>query len=120
MSSVATYVDALARRIDAGWRAAGFRHPAFAEIAAAALQELPAVGEIDAGKLVAAVLHDDALRRAGAHASDTEVPLFEGSRFTISAHVWLDEIGQPHGHAWNGAFQIASGTVTRTMDAGSR
>ncbi|HWB74806.1 MAG TPA: hypothetical protein VG755_07615, partial [Nannocystaceae bacterium] len=107
MSSVARYVDALARRIDAGWRRVGFRQPAFSEVAAAALQELPAVGEIDAPELVAAVLHDDGLRRVGGHASDTVVPLFEGDRFTITAHVWLDEIGQPHGHAWNGAFQIA-------------
>jgi hypothetical protein len=111
LTGLSAYVDALARRIDAGWRAAGHRQPAFPEIAAAALQELPAVGEIDAQKLVAAVLHDDGLRRAGAHSSDTVVPLFEGNRFTISAHVWLDEIGQPHGHAWNGAFQIASGNV---------
>lgn len=113
--TLASYVEALARRIDSDWRADGYGQGGFAEIAAGALRALPSVGELDPQRLIAAVLEAPTLRRAGAHPSDTVVPLFEGARFTICAHVWLDELGNPHGHAWNGAFQIATGGACQAL-----
>jgi hypothetical protein len=105
-------ISRLVRRIDGDWRRAQFAASAFPDLCATALSDLELHRSFDAVEALqefARGLHSDGAF-VGEHGAPGIVPLFFGARFLVHLHVWSDNLGVPHSHAWSGAYQVLKGT----------
>jgi len=101
----------LIERVNERWLAAGYREAPFADICAEALVALEPFRTLDVRRVLAGLVEaSPSLFRTARHTADEVIPLYGGPRFVVALHVWTDSIGRPHSHAWNGAYQILSGT----------
>jgi hypothetical protein len=100
----------LAKRISTEWLAANFTSATFSSIAAEALVKLAPHRHIDPIAILDEVVDAQfATGSVGSHPSTTVIHLFKGPLFDICLHVWGDNLGEPHSHGWNGAFQVLQG-----------
>jgi hypothetical protein len=102
----------LVSRVDREWQRANFSAADFPKIAADIL---------DSGRVYRRLDPVDVLRdigrgsRAdgaflGRHTAQGVLPLFRGARFAVHLHAWQNNVGDPHSHAWSGAYQLLQGT----------
>jgi hypothetical protein len=108
---VGPIVQRLVTTIDEAWRRVGFAQRDLPAVAAAALERVAPHRHLDCRAAITALAAGEGRDVcAGIHGSPQIVPLFEGPRFTVSLHLWHDDLQTPHSHAWSGAYQVLLGT----------
>lgn len=110
----------LGSRIDARWRAAGYREDAFVELAHAELERFIAAGELSAADIATwAVVADELPRQANVPITFGQPPvtLYRTDKFYIEALYWLDGTTAIHDHAFAGAFAVLEGSSLHTTFA---
>jgi hypothetical protein len=110
-----TILYELVNTIEAQWRGAHYAESAFANIAAEALVAMAPHRNLDISGELAGIARGDHEQGEfiGTHSASEVIPFFWGTRFGGYLHFWYDEIGNPHSHAWSGAYQVLAGTCVQ-------
>lgn len=110
-----TILRELVNTVEAQWRRAHYAESAFAGIAAEALVATAPHKNLDIAGVLAEIARGDREQGefVGTHSASEVIPFFWGARFSAYLHFWYDEIGNPHSHAWSGAYQVLSGTCVQ-------
>jgi hypothetical protein len=108
--SAADFVDHLVAETEVAWERRGRRGSTFSEAASAALRGLQLHRSLDLPNILSHSLRRLASpARRAFHPAEEVVSLFDGRDFSITLHLWLGKLAQPHAHTWSGAFQVLSG-----------
>ncbi len=105
-------LEELVGAVESSWRRAHYAEPAFAAVAAEALESSALHRNLDIEGELAAIVRGDHSQElfVGTHSAPGVIPLFTGARFTLCLHVWYDDLAMPHSHAWAGAYQVLAGS----------
>ncbi len=102
------WLEDLRKRISSGVRSKRGRARPFSRLAAEALADLALHEIVDPEELLGTLYTRGGI--SSGHRAAEIAPLYDGPRFTINVHLWVDSIAVPHSHNWDGAFQVISGT----------
>lgn len=110
-----TILHELVKTVEAQWRRAHYAESAFADIAAEALVAMAPHKNLDIAGELAGIARGDREQEEfiGTHSASEVIPFFWGTRFSGYLHFWYDDIGNPHSHAWSGAYQVLAGTCVQ-------
>jgi hypothetical protein len=114
------YFAQLGALIASRWRSRNHEEAAFAELATAALRELPPHAHVTVEDILdAAFAGHLTAAQAAPHSAFGEPPLtlFHGERFYIDAYFWVTATTDIHQHAFSGAFSVLGGSSLHTRQA---
>jgi hypothetical protein len=107
------FFEELGTLIEGRWRDQNYNEAAFAELAAAALEELPPHPQVNMDGIIRWLHRTPQLPRqmdVDGHFGDPPITLFAGPRFHIDIYFWLDGTTSIHQHSFSGAFQVLLGS----------
>lgn len=108
----------LVSEVESRWRAAHFERDRFPEIAAGALEKCAPYRHFDPLEVLSALGEgSSSFRIEGDHDSSLVIPLIQSGRFDVLLNIWADNVGEPHSHAWGGAFQVLHGACVHGLFA---
>jgi len=92
------------------WREVGFQDDRFADLATVCLERSAPHQWLTLEGILDHTFDPDHHDHREFNPCPDVLTLYDGPRFCICAHLWLDTAVELHHHGWNGAFQLLSGS----------
>jgi hypothetical protein len=92
------------------WRTAGFGDEGFPDLAARCLERSAPHRWLTLSDILDYTFDPDVIDGRHYNRCPDVLTLYSGPQFGVYAHLWLDAAVELHHHAWNGAFQVLSGS----------